>query len=296
VELRHLRYFLAVAEDLHFTRAAQRLGIAQASLSEQIRKLEDEVGAPLLARSSRHVALTPAGRILRGHAQRVLDDIDQALRTTRLVAAGQLGEVRLGAVGSAMTAFVPALLRDLRQQAPDLTVRVRQLSTSAQLLALTEHRIDAGLLRAPVRHPAVRSAEVVREPLTAVLPAGHSLATRQRLVLGDLADETLILWPRAESPGAYDEILRLFHQAGLPSPSIVEAPDTTTEVALITAGLGVALQPASFTGQGNPALTLVPLEEPAPTTALEIAWLPPVENAALDRLLTAARTVAGRKA
>lgn len=289
MELRQLRYFLALTEDLHFTRSAQRLGIAQASLSEQIRKLEDDVGAPLLTRSSRHVALTAAGRTLRAHAQRVLDDLDHALHTTRLVAAGRLGEVRLGAVGSAMTTFVPALLRSLRQRSPNLAVRVQQLSTTAQLTALTEHRLDAGLLRAPVRHPAVRTAEILREPLAAVLPTGHPLAARQTATLADLADQTLILWPRVESPGAYDEILSHFHRAGLRPPDIIEAPDTATEVALLAAGMGVALQPASFTALGNPAVISVPLQEPTPTSALALGWLPPVEDAALQRLLSTAQ-------
>ncbi|PZS31869.1 MAG: LysR family transcriptional regulator [Pseudonocardiales bacterium] len=289
MELRRLRYFLAVAGDLHFTRAAERLGIAQASLSEQIRKLEDEVGAPLLTRSSRHVALTPAGRVLQIHAQRVLDHLEHALRSTRLVASGLLGEIRLGAVGSAMTTLVPALLRDLRQHSPQLTVRIQQLSTTAQLLALTEYRIDVGLLRAPVVHPVIRTAEVMREPLTVVLPAGHPMAERQRLTLADLTGETLILWPRAESPGAYDETLELFREAGLGPPQTIEAPDTTSEVALIAAGLGVALQPASFTALGSTAVTVVQLRRPAPTTAVDIAWLPPVEDAALRQVLSTAR-------
>ena len=289
MDLRRLRYFLAIAEDLHFTRAAQRLGIAQASLSEQIRKLEDDVGAALLVRSSRHVALTPAGRTLQVHAERILHDLEHALHSTRLVASGRLGEVRLGTVGSAMTTFVPALLRNMRQQSPEVTVRIQQLSTSAQLRALTEHRIDVGLLRSPVLHPFIRTAEVMREPLTVVLPAGHPLTQRRRITLADLTSETLILWPRAESPGAYDEIFRLFQKAGLRRPQTIEAPDTSSEVALIAAGLGVALQPASFAALGNADITLIQLQEPAPTTAVEIAWLHPVEDAALERLLSTAR-------
>lgn len=143
-------------------------------------------------------------------------------------------------------------------------MRVQQLSTTAQLRALIEHRIDVGLLRAPVLHPVIRTAQVTREPLTVVLPAGHPLAERHRLTLADLSSETLILWPRAESPGAYDEILKLFQEAGLRQPQTIAAPDTSSEVALIAAGLGVALQPASFTAAASAAITLVQLREPAP--------------------------------
>ena len=286
-----LRYFLAVAEDLHFTRAAERLGIAQASLSEQIRKLEGDVGAPLLVRSSRYVALTPAGRTLQVHAERILHDLEQALSRTRLVAAGRLGEVRLGTVGSAMVTFVPALLRKLREESPEVTVRIQQLSNTAQVRALSEHRIDVGLLRSPAMHPfpLIRTAEVMREPLTAVLPIGHPLARRHRITLSDLTGETLILWPRAESPGAYDRIFGLFQEAGLRRPQTIEVPDTISEVALIAAGLGVALQPASFLALGNADITLVQLQDPPPTTAIEIAWLDPVEDAALERLLSTAQ-------
>jgi DNA-binding transcriptional LysR family regulator len=293
VDLRQLRYFLAVAEELHFTRAAQRLGIAQASLSEQVRRLEDEIGAPLLGRTSRQVMLTPAGQLVRDRARRVLADVDDTLRTARDVAAGRLGELRVGAVGAALTTTVPAVLRALRVQAPGLTVRVSQLSTTAQLDALADRRLDVGLVRGPAHHPGVHVEPLLRELLVAVLPHDHPLASRTDLDLPDLAGEPLVLWPRADGPGAYDHILALYQRANLSAPAVVEGPDTTTQLALIASGLGISLQPASFGSLGRRDLTLVPLRAPVPTAMLALAWVPPLDDVALRRFIDVARRHVG---
>ena len=289
MDLRQLRYFLAVAEELHFTRAARRLGIAQASLSEQVRRLEDEIGAPLLGRTSRQVVLTPAGQLVRNRARHVLADVDDTLRSARDVAAGRLGELRVGAVGAALTHTVPAVLRALRAQAPSLTVRISQLSTTAQLHALADRRLDVGLVRGPAHNPGVHVEPLLHEPLVAVLPHDHPLASRIDLDLPDLAGEPLVLWPRADSPGAYDHILALYQRSDLPAPTVLEGPDTTTQLALIASGLGISLQPASFDDLGRRGLTLIPLRAPAPTTMLALAWALPVDDVAVRRFIDVAR-------
>jgi DNA-binding transcriptional LysR family regulator len=289
VDLRQLRYFLAVAEELHFTRAARRVGIAQASLSEQVRRLEDEIGAPLLGRTSRQVVLTPAGRVVRDRARRLLTDVEDTMRTARDVAAGRLGELRVGAVGAALTATVPAVLRTLRAEAPNLTVRISQLSTTAQLNALADRRLDVGLVRGPAHHPGVHIEPLLREPLVAVLPHDHPLASRTHLDLAGLAGEPLVLWARADSPGAYDHIVALYQRSNLPAPAVIEGPDTTTQLALIASGLGISLQPASFGDLGRRDLTLVPLRAPAPTTMLALAWVPPLDDAAVRRFINVAQ-------
>lgn len=293
MDLRQLRYFLAVAEELHFTLAARRLGIAQASLSEQVRRLEDDIGAPLLGRTSRQVVLTSAGQLVRDRARRILADVDDTLRSARDVAAGRLGELRVGAVGSALTHTVPAVLRTLRAEAPSLTVRISQLSTTAQLTALADRRLDAGLVRGPAHHPGVHVEPLLREPLVAVLPHDHPLASRADLDLPDLTGEALVLWPRADGPGAYDRILALYQRADLYAPTVIEGPDTTTQLALIASGLGISLQPASFGDLGRRDLTLVPLRAPVPTAMLALAWVPPLDDVALRRFIDVARRNAG---
>ncbi len=222
--------------------------------------------------------LTPAGQLVRDRDRRVLADVEDTLRTARNVAAGRLGELRVGAVGAALTATVPAVLRTLRAEAPGLTVRISQLSTTAQLNALADRRLDVGLVHGPAHHPGVHVEPLLREPLVAVLPHEHPLSSRTDLDLPDLAGEPLVLWPRADGPGAYDHILALYQCANLPGPTVLEGPDTTTQLALVASGLGISLQPASFGDLGRRDLTLVPLRAPAPTTMLALAWIPPLDD------------------
>ncbi|SCK19212.1 DNA-binding transcriptional regulator, LysR family [Streptomyces sp. WMMB 322] len=286
-----MRYFLAVAECLHFSRAAQLLGVSQATVSEQIRRLEDELGFALLTRTSRHVGLTPAGQAFQQGCERALEQLDNAALAAADVAAGLLGRLRLGAGGAPLTRIVPAILRSLRSQAPGLTVTVSQLSITAQLAALSHGDLDVGFLRATEAGAALRVEPLMSEKLTVVLPADHRLAEAEAVRLDQLAEETLVMWPRLDGHGFYDQIINLCAQRGLQPRTVLQAPDTTTQVALVAAGQGITIQPSSFNTLGAD-VTMVPIAPPTPTTTLQIAWRASTDSPGLSRLVETAHRVA----
>jgi len=251
VELRHLRYFLAVADTLHFGRAAQALGIRQPPLSQQIRALEDDLGVSLFDRSSRRVRLTAAGEAFRADAERALDAAAAARRAAQRAGRGDSGGLVLGFVGSATLTLLPQLLRHFRGLYPDVQLTLRELPTAEQAHALRDGALDVGLLRPPLTGAdaeAVHVEPIAAERLTVALPAGHPLA-RYRTVTGhQLAGEPFVLFPRHLGPGLYDQIVAYCRQAGFEPRIAQEAGQMQTIVALVAGGLGVSLVPSSVTG------------------------------------------------
>ncbi len=248
MELRHLRYFVAVAEELHFRRAAERLHMSQPPLSQQIRALETELGVDLLVRDRRKVELTPAGRVLLDEAREVLAAADRAATRTRAVARGEAGELSVGFVGSAMYGRLPEVLREYRTGLPEVTLRLRELSTADQLDALADGSIDVGICRPSRPQPGLRMETVHREPMLAAVPAGHRLAARDEIALADLEGETWVLLTSRSAPGI---------RASL-TAAVERTPHGTQEVAeirsvlgLLTAGIGVSLVPASVAATGD---------------------------------------------
>ncbi|MFG3708663.1 LysR family transcriptional regulator [Micromonospora sp. NPDC047670] len=248
MELRHLRYFLAVAEHLHFGRAAEALGIRQPPLSQQIRALEEELGVPLFERSSRHVALTAAGEAFRDDARLSLAHAEAARLAARRVGRGDTGEVALGYVGSATLTLLPQILRRFRDRYPDVALALRELTTTEQARALRAGNLDVGLLRPPLADAdaeALRVEPVGAERLIAALPAGHPLAHRRTLNVRDLAGQPFVLSPRELGPGLHDQILDYCRRAGFTPRVTQEAVQMQSIVALVGGGLGVSLVPAS---------------------------------------------------
>ena len=186
MELRHLRYFVVVAEELHFRRAAERLHMSQPPLSQQIRALEEEVGATLLLRNQRRVELTAAGVVFLERARQILADVEDAARQARRVQRGEVGRLAVGFVGSAMYSFVPDLLRRFGEHAPDVTLRLHEMGTTEQLRQLEDGRLDVGFLRAARSRPELKIEIVAEEPVIAALPDLHPLAAKPRLTLADL--------------------------------------------------------------------------------------------------------------
>ena len=194
MELRHLRYFVAVAEERHFGRAAERLHIAQPPLSQQIRRLETELGVTLLHRTTRSVEVAPAGEVLLARAKEVLAAVDDAVEDTRRAARGEFGRLAIGFTGSATYALLPRLAAALRSALPGVVLDLRgELLTPAQVARLLDGSLDLGVLRPPVRERAL-CVEVVRsDPLIAVLPEGHRLAAADAVPLEELADEPFVV-------------------------------------------------------------------------------------------------------
>ncbi len=271
MELRALRSFLAVAEELHFGRAAERVGVSQPSLSQHIARLEAELGTALFQRTSRRVRLTPAGAALVPGARRALIEVQRGARAARDAAGGSTGELVIGALGSALNGMLPALVRVFTAQAPDVAIDLRQLDTAEQLAALQDRRLDVGFIRSAEPAPGLVVTSVAEEPLVAVLPADHPLAAGATVALEALADQPFVLWPRQASVGFYDEVITACRHAGF-SPHIkFEGRGAETLLGLVAAGLGVSIQPEPYRNLARTGVAFRPLAAPAPTTTLQVA-------------------------
>lgn len=245
IELRHLRSYVVLADELHFGRAAKRLGIAQPPLSQQIARLERLLGYPLFTRRP-GVALTPAGVALLAPARRALEQVAHGVDATRRAGRGESGILTIGFAASTMATRVPEVLRAFRRRRPGVELVLRELSTAAQLEALRSGFIDVGFLREPVADPAIVAERVVREPFSAVLPPDHRLAGHRTIDLAALSGEGFVLFPRAVAPTLYDQVRAVCRSAGFEPRQVQEAEEWLTIVGLVDAGLGVSIVPASF--------------------------------------------------
>lgn len=245
MELRHLRYFVAVAETRHFGRAAERLHMAQPALSQSIRQLEGELGTALFTRTTRQVSLTPAGEFLLEEAHRVLGAVDDSVRGVRRIADGRLGLVRIAFTGTAAFTQLPRIARALKRDLPGIALEIHaDLLTPAQATMLREGSLDLGVLRPPTSGDDLATRTIEIEPLVLAVPADHRLVAEPVVALADLRTEDFVLY--ADSHSAVNEaVLRSCKQAGFAPRREHEAPGTAALLALVAAGLGVALVPAS---------------------------------------------------
>lgn len=270
-ETRLLRYFVAVAEELNFTRAAERLHVAQQALSAQIRLLERDLGVELLRRTTRKVELTPAGNAFLEDARQVLVQAERAVARARRYGRGEVGTLAIGYTETASYAALPVLLTALRSTYPDLEIITRALSTHEVTAAVADGRYDVALARAPLVPPDLACETLLREPLVAALSAHHHLAGEAAIPLAALAGETPIIWPRELAPGYHDALADAFRTAGL-TPAL----DTSvTGAALwneVASGRRVTLAVASLAEQLPHGVRLVPLSEPVPHLDLSLVW------------------------
>jgi DNA-binding transcriptional LysR family regulator len=249
LELRHLRYFIAVAEEAHVTRAAERLGMQQPPLSQQIRGLERELGVQLLRRKPRGVELTDAGRALLADARVILAHIDHAFAATRRTARGEQGRIAVGFTSSApFHPFVPRVIRAFRDSYPLISLTLDESGTTELIEDLRNERVDAAFIRTPVADPmGITVDPLLQEPMLVALPAVHRLAQSDApLALSALGGETFIMYRRRSGPGLYDAIFAACHGAGF-SPIVgQEAPRIVSTLNLVAAGLGLAIVPESL--------------------------------------------------
>jgi DNA-binding transcriptional LysR family regulator len=244
IELRHLRYFLAVAETLHFSKAAQRLGIAQPPLSQQIRRLEQLLGHRLFDRTTRGVKLTLAGHLLAERARSTIDKVHDDLEQVRRLGRGEEGTLTVGFSGSVMFTNLPVAVENYRRRYPKVELRLRELPTSAQIAGLLDGTLDLAFLRDGDRTEGVQLSALLKERYVAVLREGHALTRKDALRVVDLKDEPFILFARRLGPLAFDRTIACCERNGF-HPSIVqEAQQWPTVVSLVAAGLGVSLAPA----------------------------------------------------
>ncbi|UTD26561.1 LysR family transcriptional regulator [Bradyrhizobium sp. WD16] len=294
IELRHLRYFLAVAEQGHITRAAARLGIQQPPLSQQIRALEAEVGVPLLTRHPRGVDLTEAGKAFLAEARAALEQVERAVEAARRSARGEQGRLAIGYTSS--TAFhplIPAVVRAFRQAAPAVALELEESSTGELIEALRRERLDAAFVRTPVGDTAgLVIAPLLRERMLVVLPAQHPLAQRPAtaLALAELAEETFILYRRPTGPGLYDAIIAACHAAGFAPHIGQEAPRLLSTLSLVSAGLGVSIIPQSISRLDTEGLAYRALADaPQLLAPLHLAYRAAAVSGPVARLLEQVR-------
>jgi len=268
IELRTLQYFVAVAEELNFGRAANRLQIAQPPLSRQIQRLERELGVELFQRLNRRIELTPAGRVLLQEAQLILAQVDITQRAGR----GETGQLIVGFEGSFSYDIMPRAIKAFQDQYPEVELTVHEMTTGKQEQALLEKQIDLGFIVLPIDDPALSVETVLREKLVLVVPETHSLATQTDVKMADLDGEALIVGPHEKGCGLYLQILQSFAEAGV-HPRIVQS---TREIQMllgfVAAGLGISLLPAANQYFQRPGVVYRSLPLPMPEIELAIAW------------------------
>jgi DNA-binding transcriptional LysR family regulator len=268
-----LRCFAAVAEELHFGRAAARLNMTQPPLSRQIQVLERILDVQLLERTSRSVRLTAAGRSFLPEAQRILRLAETATHVTRQVAAGRAGVLKLGFTAASAYDFLPRLVTALRQTLPDVTLSLREMVSKDQVEELLAGRIDAALVRPPVTHPDLIAVRALAEPLVVALPAGNPLALRDQLTPGDLGLEPLIAYAPNEARYFHDLVLGLFTEAGIQPRIVQQLTQIHSILALVRSALGIALVPAAAERLRFEDVVFRPLALPAPRPVeLVLAW------------------------
>jgi DNA-binding transcriptional LysR family regulator len=292
IELRQLRYFVAVAEENHFGRAAARLHMTQPPLSQTIQLLESELGTLLFARTKRSVALTPAGTALLPEARRILQQAGALPDLARRAASGESGLLSLSFVSTADYSVLPPLLREFRERYPQVQTDLREATTDVQLEDLVHGRIDAGLLIPPLTDKARAELDyltVLSEPLILAAPTGlKGLRGKNAAPLKAVADIPLIIFPRRIAPAFHDAILTCFRDAGLTPRIGQEAIQMQTIVGLVSAGMGIALVPQSVSNLKRPGVEYKPLTDKTPTIETGLAWrrdnMSPVLRAFLELL------------
>lgn len=294
MELRHLKYFVAVAEELHFGRAARRLHVSQPPLSQQIRVLEAELGAMLFLRTKRRVELTDAGRVFLAEARLVLEAAHRAARAVGEAVRGERGLLTVGFVTSATLSILPRVVREFRAAHPAVAIELREMIPAAQLAALERREIDVGFLRPPVEDPAVDSEVVSSESLVAAVPSDHPLAARRTVALADLAEEPFVLFPRRHGPGVTDVVLAACREAGFTPRTLCEPNEMQTILAHVAAGSGVSVVPGSLATLSRELVAFRPLRDAPSSIDLVLAWTRLRTSVLVDDLRRVARAVGRR--
>lgn len=284
LELRELRYFAVLCEELHFGRAAERLHISQSPLSQAIAQLERKLGTRLLDRSSRHVQLTPAGGVLLHHARRLLRDAEAAVGATRRAAAGETGVLRIAAGPAARDGVLPALRHALDERLPALTVDVVEMSGDDVVEAVLRGAVDAGLMMCPPPHDGIQQKLLRRDVPVAVLRPAHPLADRDKVTVEELAEYRLVLRPRSVSRGAHDVIISMFHGHPPAATRVTEAYSGAAWDAMHADGFSIVAAAAAVSGD----FITVPIDDGDAAFWMSLVWSRDAPPLVLQALLEAA--------
>lgn len=294
MELRHLRYFVAVAEERHFTRAAQRLGIQQPPLSLQIQQLENEIGASLFRRHSRGVALTEAGNVLLEDARAILAMVERARDHAQRTGRGEAGRLRLGMINSApFHPLVPHVIREFGQRYPEVALSIDESSTPRLAAAVRGESLDVAFIRPLIGDDGDLVVEpLFSEEIVVALPMEHPLTRHKSLQLSSLADEPFVIFPRSVGSGLYDDIFAACRAAGFSPRISQEASQVTSIVNLVAAGLGISLVPASMQRMNTDSVSWRPLKGRAPRARMSLAYRRDDQSPTVKNMIELARQLA----
>lgn len=285
MELRQLRYFTVLAEELHFRKAAERLFIAQPGLSRQIKQLEEEMGVSLFARNNRKVDLTPAGKFLQGRVGDLLAELDILVANTRQTAEGLRGQLRIGYIGSAMQHTVPQLLLAVKKAYPDILFSLKEMDNPQQLEALLGREIDLGFVRVERVAPPLRIRAVFEDTFSLVLPEDHPISAANFTGLEQFRDEPFILFESTYSESYYEKVLQLFDAAGfLPRVSHTTV-NASSIYRLVSFGMGLSIVPTVLQKGYDVPVKFIELKDVPQRTMLRAAWHGDDRSALLERVL-----------
>ncbi|MBH8574625.1 LysR family transcriptional regulator [Nostocaceae cyanobacterium CENA369] len=273
MEIRHLRYFIAVAEELHFSRAAERLHIAQPPLSQQIQQLELELGVELFHRKTkRQVQLTEAGQVFLQEAYQLLAQLEKAIDLTQRTGRGEKGQLRVGFTSLVTYNLLPQILRKFREKYSEVELVLQEMTTTQQEQALQNRHIHVGFAHPPLEDNTLHQQCIQQEALIVALPETHLLAEQECIPMRSLAEEFFIMFPRHLGPGLYDQIVSLCQQGNF-SPKITqEAIQMQTIIGLVSAGMGIAIVPSSLKNLQRSGVVYRPFQEKTPLIETTIVW------------------------
>ena len=270
MKIRWLEYFVTVAEERHFGRAAERLGIAQPPLSRQIKQIEDDLDVRLFNRGRSQVTLTQAGEKLLDRALEILSLLEEAQLEARRIGQGAKGRLRIGFVGSTTYGVIPNVLKSYRRHYPEVALGLFPMNNADLSTALIRREIDIAIARPKLVDPEINSRQLIKEPLVAALPDTHRLADPGKIALRDLENETLILYPEKPRPSFADHVLDLFRAEGLKPESRVFTMDFQTAISLVSVEVGGAIVPASVGTAQRQGVRYLPISNPEATTAVSV--------------------------
>lgn len=286
IELRHLRYFLAVAEELHFRRAAERLFISQPGLSRQIAQLEDLLGVTLLHRDKKRVSLTPAGEFLKSECEQLFIHLERSYQQVGLIGEGRSGEIRVGFLGSAMQQVIPELLLGLKAQFPDIKTSLEEMSNQAQVAAIKKEQLDIGFVRLQSVPQGLELRPVHQDTFSLVLPKGHAGAGTRSPRIEDFSSEDFILFGQDYSQYYYDTVMGICEQAGFQPKVSHRSVHAQTIFKLVENGLGISIVPTSLQQGFDMAVEFIELRDIPQRAILSVVWKKAHRNPVLDHCLS----------
>jgi DNA-binding transcriptional LysR family regulator len=293
MELRQLRYFVAVAEELHFGRAARRMNITQPPLSQQIIALERELEVQLFLRAGSGVQLTVAGSRFLEHARSVLRQVSQGVRSAQRAASGEIGELSIGFVGSLAFTYVPRVIQVFVRRYPDITLLLNELTIAEQIEALQDSRLQVGLLRPPVSAPELDSETLLTEPFIVAIPSDHALASLDEIPVHSLRGQPLIMVPSRFGLRYNSQVLSMFHRAGFNPTVAQEIRHLNAAIGLVSAGLGLTILPESLGVVQVPGVVYRPITGSQEGAEIGIAWRWGDPSPTVARFREVAREVVG---